>query len=176
MRPEESFLGAPVRSLQTMLRVIAEARDDQLTVIPDGFYGTDTARAISNFQRNAGLPMTGVTNEETWNAVVAEYELALVQINQAQPIDVVFEPKQVIRRNEYHPNLYLAQSILVVLSKAFPGIPSPEITGNLDIPTADALRVFQAMNQIPVTGDLDRQTWRHLALQYPLAAEITMRE
>lgn len=176
MRPNESFVGNPIRSLQTMLRVIAEARDDQLTVIPDGFYGVDTQRSVANFQRNFGLPMTGVTDEATWNKIVAEYEYALIQINEAQPIDVIFEPKQIIRKEESHPNLYLAQSILTVISQAFPGIPSPKITGRLDISTSDALSAFQSMNQIPVTGHLDRLTWRHLALQYPLAAEIVMRE
>ena len=39
MRPAESFIEQPVRSLQTMLRVLAE--DDQRlpTVVPDGIYG-----------------------------------------------------------------------------------------------------------------------------------------
>ena len=36
MRPDETFVGQPVRSLQQMLRTIAEYDDSHLTLIPDG--------------------------------------------------------------------------------------------------------------------------------------------
>ena len=38
MRPPESFIEQPVRSLQTMLRVIAEDDPTFPTVVPDGIY------------------------------------------------------------------------------------------------------------------------------------------
>ena len=46
MRPAESFVAQPVRSLQTMLRVIAEADRTLPTVIPDGIYGQETITAV----------------------------------------------------------------------------------------------------------------------------------
>jgi len=42
-------------------------------------------------------------------------------------------------------------------------------TGILDIPTSDSLASFQQMSLIPATGELDKHTWKHLALHYPLA-------
>ena len=42
MRPTETFLGQPIRSLQTMLRVLAEFDADYLPLIPDGIYGAET--------------------------------------------------------------------------------------------------------------------------------------
>ena len=39
MKPTESLLGQPIRSLQTMLRVLAENVDEYKTLIPDGIYG-----------------------------------------------------------------------------------------------------------------------------------------
>ena len=47
MRPPESFIEQPVRSLQTMLRVIAEDDDRFPTVVPDGIYGPTTMQAVS---------------------------------------------------------------------------------------------------------------------------------
>ena len=47
MRPDESFVGQPVRSLQTMLRTLAEADDRYNSVIPDGVYGPQTVAAVS---------------------------------------------------------------------------------------------------------------------------------
>ena len=35
MKPTSSFLGQPIRSLQTMLRVLSEHNDEYKTLIPD---------------------------------------------------------------------------------------------------------------------------------------------
>ena len=45
MRPEASFIEQPVRSLQTMLRVISQDDSRYPAVIPDGIYGPDTMHA-----------------------------------------------------------------------------------------------------------------------------------
>jgi peptidoglycan hydrolase-like protein with peptidoglycan-binding domain len=65
MRPKESFVSQPVRSLQTMLRVLAEDDNELSSLVPDGIYGNQTRQAVSTFQRKYGIPMTGVVNEET---------------------------------------------------------------------------------------------------------------
>ena len=62
MRPEESFLQQPVRSLQSMLRVLSERDSRYQSVIPDGIYGPSTVSAVSAFQRIHGIPVTGVTD------------------------------------------------------------------------------------------------------------------
>ena len=103
MRPNESFLGQPIRSLQTMLRVLAEQDDRYETLIPDGIYGKATLSAVARFQQNHGLNVTGITDQDTWDAIVAEYEPALVDIDEAQSIDVILNPGQVIRLGERNP-------------------------------------------------------------------------
>jgi len=170
MRPPESFIGQPIRSLQTMLRVIAESEGYQSSVIPDGIYGQQTANAVSDFQRNYGLPVTGVANQATWDAIHAVYEPALVLVGEAQPLNIILEPLEVIGENQFHPNLFVVQGILNVFALAYAGILAPELTGRLDIPTVQSLSAFQELSGLPVTGTLDKQTWRHLALQYPTAA------
>ena len=71
MRPPESFIGQPIRSLQTMLRIIAENDSSYIRTIPDGLYGPETVQAVTVFQRKHGLPVTGVTNQATWDTLVA---------------------------------------------------------------------------------------------------------
>ena len=172
MRPLESFVGQPIRSLQTMLRVIAENDDRQPSVVPDGIYGPNTVTAVSEFQRRSGLPVTGVADQETWEAIVAVYEPALVEVDQAQPLQIILNPGQIIRRGEKNPNIYLVQAILIVLSQEYASITPPSMNGILDLPTANALASFQSLTQLPSTGELDKQTWKHLALHYPMAANI----
>lgn len=175
MRPNESFIAQPIRSLQTMLRVIAENDGRQPSVIPDGFYGANTVTAVSAFQRRAGLPVTGVTDQTTWEAIVAAYEPALVEVGEAQAIEVILNPGQVIRKGEHHPNVYLAQAMLTVLSQTLYSITPPSMSGTVDIPTSDSLASFQELSLLPVTGELDKHTWKHLALQYPGAATTAIR-
>lgn len=172
MRPRESFVGQPIRSLQTMLRVIAENDSRYETLIPDGIYGNATMSAVSRFQRNHGLNVTGITDQETWDAIVAEYEPALINVDQAQSIDVILNPGQVIRLGERSPYLYLAQAMLMVLAEVYQSVGTPSQTGILDHPTADSLSSFQALAGLPMTGNLDKHTWKHLALHFPLAANL----
>jgi len=172
MKPGESFVAQPVRSLQTMLRVIAEDDGQSPTVVPDGIYGPQTTSAVSVFQRNHGLPVSGVTDEPTWDAIVETYEPALIRIGPAQPLQIILHPNEIIRRGDENLNLYIVQAVLAVLSQVY-GSPAPGMTGVLDIPTSNALLVFQQMHALPQTGELDKETWRALALQYPLAYNST---
>ena len=109
MRPGESFVEQPVRSLQTMLRVIAEDDFRIPTVVPDGIYGPSTMNSVSTFQRLYGLPVTGITNQTTWDRIVAVYEPALVRVEKAEPIEIIMEPGEVYRIGDSNANIYLLQ-------------------------------------------------------------------
>lgn len=172
MRPMESFIGQPIRSLQTMLRVIAAQAGDPLPLIPDGIYGAQTMAAVSHFQKNHGLQVTGVTDQATWEAVVAAYEPARINVDAAQRVEVVLNPNQVIRKGQRHSVVLLAQAMLLVLSRVYGSVGAPSQTGVLDNPTSDALASFQMLCRLPMTGELDKRTWKYLALQYPLAANL----
>lgn len=170
MRPTESFLGQPIRALQTMLRVIAEDDPSHPTLVPDGIYGPETMAAVSHFQRRHGLSVTGVTDLPTWEMIVLHYDPALIRITAPQSLDILLDPGQVIRKGEAHPNLHLAQAMLTVLSQVYGSISRPSQAGVLDEATADSIATLQALSSLPITGELDKITWKHLALQYPLAA------
>ena len=103
---------------------------------------------------------------------MAVYEPALTEQGPAQPVNIILNPGQVIRKGERNPNLYLAQGMLVVLSDRYRSIGRPSLNGLLDDPTADCLASFQFLTGLPMTGNLDRHTWKHLALHYPLAANL----
>lgn len=171
MRPPESFIGQPVRSLQTMLRVIAQNDPNQPSLIPDGIYGVQTTGAVSAFQRNHGLPTTGVTDQATWEAIVAEYEPALIIAGPAQPLEIILDSGQILGRGSNDPDIYIVQAVLTVLAKAYGSITPPSSSGILDESTSASLISFQEMTGLPQSGELDKLTWRQLALHYPLAAE-----
>ena len=172
MRPNESFVGQPVRSLQTMLRVLAEDDRNLFSLIPDGIYGNQTRQAVTAFQRKYGIPATGVVNQETWDRITAEHSPALVRLGPAEPLRLILNPNQIIRRSEAHPYLFLVQGMLTTLAEIYSSILVPGMSGVLDMPTSESLASFQELSSLPQTGELDKITWKHLALQYPLAVNL----
>ena len=176
MRPNESFVNQPIRSLQTMLRVLAEDDRTLPTVVPDGIYGQETITAVSAFQRSVGLPVTGITNQETWEAVVEAYEPALVRVDKATPIEIIIDPGKVYRRGETSANIYLLQAMLAFLSRYHTDIGTPGNDGVLDSPTSDALAAFQLLAGLPPTGELDKISWQYLVNQFTLNANLRERQ
>ncbi len=170
MRPGESFVEQPIRSLQTMLRVIAEDDPRLPTVVPDGIYGPTTMQAVTAFQRLYGLPVTGITDQATWERIVEVYEPALIRIDKAEPIEIIMEPGQIFRIGDSNAYIYLLQSLLIQLSGENPTISPPEHNGVFDDPTSQALAAFQFLAGLPATGELDKITWKYLVKQFTLSA------
>ena len=174
MKPAESFIGQPTRSLQTMLRVIAEDNPRLPTIIPDGIYGQETIYAVSAFQQYYGLPITGITNQATWDEIVNVYESALIRVDQAEPIQIIMDPGQVFVLGERNPYIFLLQSLLTQLSIDTPSIIRPDHSGILDTKTAESLSEFQKLSGLPITGELDKITWKHLVKQFTLNSHHNM--
>ena len=170
MRPMDSFVAQPIRSLQTMLRVIAEDDATLPTVVPDGIYGQETINAINAFQRRNSLPATGITDQITWERLVSAYEDALISIGKAAPIEIIMDPGKVYVLGDSSPYLYLLQSMLLYLSLRNPSIGAPAHNGILDATTSDALKGFQILAGLPPTGELDKKTWKYLVNQFTLNA------
>ncbi len=169
MRPKESFVGQPVRSLQTMLRYIAQSDDRQPTVVPDGIYGRNTQNAVQSFQRNYGLPVTGVADPATWDRIVDIYTPIQTDNDPAEPLQIIINPGKVFRRGDSGYYIYLLQAVLLALASVHSSMQPPQITGILDEQTAQAIIAFQYLSGLPQTGEIDKVTWKHMALQYPLA-------
>lgn len=176
MKPEESFVGQPVRSLQTMLRTIAQVDPGQPMPEADGVYSPQTAEAVRAFQRRRGIPPTGVTDQNTWEAIVRAFEPARVETEQAQPVQITLNPGQIIHPGDEHHILYLVQTMLITMAELLGGLPEPDHTGILDPDTERALIAFQLYSGLRPTGQLDKNTWKSLALQYSLASDELSRQ
>ena len=170
MRPSESFIAQPIRSLQTMLRVISKANSTIPTVIPDGIYGPDTISSVSAFQAAYGLPITGITDQATWEAIVKEYEQALIIVDAPVPLEIILDPGQVLRIGDNGPYVYLIQSLLIWLAKDHAAIAAPDHNGNYDQATYDAVAAFQRLAGLKSTGQFDKITWKFLSTHYTLNA------
>ena len=169
MVQEQSYYNKPVRSLQTMLRSIAMTDDLYQDVLPDGVFGPETASAVSAFQQNQGLPATGIADQETWEQIVAKYDVASVYTGDAWPLQLNIGIDDTFQKGDTHPYIHLIQSMLVTISAAFHATSTPIITGTMDEATVTSLSEFQHLCGLPITGVVDKLTWKHLAIHYPAA-------
>ena len=152
----------PITDLQEMLRMIYP--DTQLS--KDGQFGEETKREVARFQKDFALPITGVADIDTWDAIHREYERASIDQGQAEPLLIVLQPSQVLKLGSNNTHLYLIQGILTAISRYYDQMPVVNFTGVLDAPTETAIKWFQVRAGLPVTGEIDKHTWRHLAKHY----------
>lgn len=160
------FLGRSVTSLQTMLRIIARQDPSCPTVIPDGIYGEQTARAVTVQQKRAGLPQTGITDYATWQAICAAYQKAAVELEPAAPLDIVMKPNQAILEGSDNLHVLLIQAMLHSLHLVYPNLEPCALTGTCDDQTVKAVRSLQCCCGMQPSGVLDKRLWQLLAGLY----------
>ena len=70
---QEGTRGEKVRLLQYMLAVLSDFINQIPSLSVDGVYGAATADAVRAAQRYLGLPITGVVDAFTWDAIYDQY-------------------------------------------------------------------------------------------------------
>lgn len=175
MIPERRFVNQPIRSLQTMLRAIALFSDDYQRVIPDGIYGPETQRAVLTFQRNRGLPATGITNLETWDEIVRLYDQAMEMLSPPRTTAYEYQDEFPFTRGNTGARLIMAQCMLAQIAERYGCIFPPELSGSMDELMVNSLSEFQRINALPVSGKLDKATWKNLILQFALSEMLANR-
>jgi peptidoglycan hydrolase-like protein with peptidoglycan-binding domain len=159
-----------------MLRVLSKDDNRLPPIVPDGIYGPGTTNAVSAFQRREGLPVTGITDQKTWDKIVENFHPSLIRIGKAQPISIVMDPNEVFRAGDQSPYIFLLQGMLAQLSQDYPTIPQPVLSGYMDTDTMNSLAEFQVLTQLPPSGELDKITWKYLTLHFSLNAEESRRK
>lgn len=169
MNPERTFYNQPIRSLQTMLRTIALFSDAYERIVPDGIYGPETQAAISTFQRKRGLPVTGITNQQTWDEIVRMYDEAMKALSAPQPIDYEVDSEFPFVRGDHSARLKIAQCMLCEIADRYACVCPPELSGKMDEIMINSISEFQNLSGLSMNGKLDKETWNQLVLQFAMA-------
>ena len=149
-----------IHELQTYLHAISFFNERIRRIIPDGFYGRDTAIAVRAFQRDYGLPDTGNTDTATWNKIVSVYRELLY----GNPVayNAFPAPDHVVRPGDSGLIVYIIQAMLDSIGAAFDNMPRVPVSGNYNTATADAVRSFQRRSGLSQNGNVDSGTWNML--------------
>ena len=156
------FALGPVSSLQEMLRTIAYVDRSVPFLRPTGQFDEATLEAVMTCQKCHGLPVTGVVDRQTWNAVASAFLQAWGTIS--PPATLTYFPPETpnVQPGQSSPLLPLVQEIFRGLAQTLADVDPAPSTGILDEATQANLRWVQRRASLPATGRLDRKTWNML--------------
>ena len=150
-------------NLQRRLNMLASAWGcPEMKVPVTGQYNERTENAVRAFQERECIPVTGISDRETWDDLCRccreEEELCAPVTLRILPPDCGF----CLSPGEEDDMVFLLQYILRGLNAEY-GLGPVPLDGIYGSATEAAVRRFQALCGLPVTGRAERATWRRLA-------------
>ena len=154
-----------IAELQQWLRNINKSNSDAPTLIPDGNYSAETRRYVENLQREKGLPVTGEVDFITWEAI--KLEDSLVTANRALPTQVAPLKNEDLPLKRGDNNVFTdtLKLMLGTVAEAFDNFAAADEDG-FGEETERAVRHWQEIAFIDITGQVDKTTWNSLAAYY----------
>ena len=166
-----------VVNLQRYLRrlVIFDEEQNILLVPIDGIFGERTKEALIEYQRTRGLPVTGRAEKLTWDTLFTEYERD-IRINDRRTFPDLFPASPGNYQTEFGDEsafIKFLQFILDELRISYDSLPPFEQSGIFDGDTSLAVKEFQRIHLLPVTGRVNRDTWNAISDAYNAYARNT---
>ena len=160
------YVGAPIRSLQEMLRTIAFAEPLLPSILPNGRYGEGTMEAVMVFQKLNGLPITGDVDLATWDAIVSAHGRVLRELAPPRTAELFPRPEGELVPGQRTLALYPIQGMFLALSECLSDVRRAQPTGVFDEATAQNVRWLRDRGRLAPTGILDRAAWTLLCRLY----------
>jgi len=143
-RLEPGDHGVRIRELQS--RLFQLAWFPELTT---GSYDPATQEAVRGFQDKRRFEATGVTDQQTWDRLVAMTK----QPTHDQLFNILHPGPAILSAGDRGAQVRDLQARLVQIQWIF-----GDVSGHYDAETVQAVRGFQDKRQIPVTGEVDQRT------------------
>ncbi len=155
---KEGDTGDGVRIIQYWLGWASAFYQTVPYVVIDGVFGQSTENSVIQFQKQVGLPQTGMVDFETWDELYRVYIGILEdeQIFLDADVNERFIPMKLGDSNENVRNL---QQKMNELKNFYPEIPSVTETGTFGQRTRMGIQAIQRRAGLPVTGAVDYNTW-----------------
>lgn len=155
-----------IRELQTMLRKLSFYLPGIPPLNPDGVFGPETSQAVAHFQLLFRLPRTGQVDQATWEAIREEYERVLTLERFPTPLQLFPSTETVLRLGDTGDAVLGVQIVLNALARRYRNLTLFSLTGTLDEDTAEAIRRLQEYLKLPISGEVDKETWDRIAWLY----------
>ena len=163
----EGSRGDGVRIVQYFLSYIALYNTAVPPLSIDGIYGPNTAASVSAFQREYGLPVTGIVDETTYSVLYDAYRGIILSLPDSQFIGTVRPfPGFDLTEGQSNDSVRLLQTYLNVIAETYSEIPSVTVDGVFGPATENAVLAFQRTFDLPETGIVGINTWEAIGDLY----------
>lgn len=134
----------------------------------DGDFGPGTTNAVRSFQRTYGLPETGVVDRATWDRIENIYYEFISQIDfEFSGGRILPFPGRVLREGIEGSDVRVLQEYLNLISESYPEIPRVNVDGVFGPSTAEQVRQFKRVFDIPGAPDrVNAPAWNAIANIY----------
>ncbi len=163
---ERELLSRPVAGLQYMLSQLAQGYPELVHIMVDGVFGERTLEAVMRFQKAFGLPVTGVVNRETWDAIRDRWVALEGRTGDTRPTQLFPSEGTSVQEGQEREYMVLPQTMFQILSRQLEGIVPHPADGIHGSASAENVRWLQKAAGLPQTGTLDRSTWDVLSRLY----------
>ncbi len=168
--PRELSLGDEgnfVANLQVYLDYLSTYYSTVPFVEVDGIFGEATRSAVSAAQRNFGLPITGVVDAATWEAIYRAYLGIIGTVPERYTEGVALPYAGVpLRIGSESEQVLILQRYLNFIAQFYTEIPSVNETGYFGTQTQASVRAFQRQFGIEDLGVVGILTWSAIADVY----------
>lgn len=158
--------GQGVRELQYLLNLVSEFVNTVPSVTIDGIFGENTAAAVRAYQSVAELPVTGVVEVDTWESLYRAYQGILAILPEDYGGVTEPYPGYPLTRGQRGEDVHLLQNYLNLISDIYTEIPKIAADGDFGPSTEAAVKAYQQIFGIPVTGVVGAGTWDSIANTY----------
>ena len=163
----EGQSGIAVTTIQYYLNVIAYFNPN-LNIFPiSNTFDAATVNAVSSFQSQYNLPVTGTVNEPTWNKIIEIYDEVYSSLPQDYSENYAkLYPGYILTPGASGPDVTDLQTYLARIAEVDGNIPVVTIDGFYGDETRDAVYTFQRLNNLPIVGSVGPATWNAIANRY----------
>lgn len=156
---EAGDTGLPVEALQYYLATIGNFDNSVPIIAVDSIFGPATQNAVIAVQRKNGLPLTGIVDRATWDAIKDEYLGIINTIPVTGDEAPRPYPGRLIVQGSRGENVLLIQQYLDAIAQSYTSLPRITADGVFGAGTRRAVAAFQQLFGIPATGAVGPNTW-----------------
>lgn len=163
----EGMSGIPVTTLQYYLSILAYFNGALQPVSRSGYFGPETVQAVERFQQFYGLTPNGIVDNNTWSAITKIYTDTVAALPEGYSgINAKLYPGYFLTKGQRGENVRDLQTYLNYIGEIIPELPTLPATGYFGDQTEAAVKTFQQLYGLDISGAVGPVTWATIAKEY----------
>ncbi|MBO5089518.1 MAG: peptidoglycan-binding protein [Clostridia bacterium] len=163
----EGMSGIPVTTLQYYLSILAYFNGALQPVSRSGYFGPETVQAVERFQQFYGLTPNGIVDNNTWNAITKIYTDTVASLPEGYSgINAKLYPGYFLTKGQRGENVRDLQTYLNYIGEIIPELPTLPVTSYFGDQTEAAVKTFQQLYGLDISGAVGPVTWATIAKEY----------